>query len=60
MTLLLKIRKIPIKNDWLKNFMIKINNINNESNYKTLMITIMILIMIKIILRNRLITIKDD
>ena len=40
--------------------MTKINNINNENNYETLMITITILIMIKIILRNRLMTIKND
>ena len=60
MALLLKIKTILTKNDYIKNFMIKVNNINNKNNYKTLMITTMILILIKIILRNRLMTIKDD
>ena len=43
----IKIKIILIKNDYIKNFMIKVNNSNNENNYKILMITIMILIMIK-------------
>ena len=60
MALLLKIKTILTKNDYIKNFMIKVNNINNKNNYKTLMITTMILILIKITLRNRLMTIKDD
>ena len=60
MALLLKIKRILTKNDYIKNFMIKVNNINNKNNYKTLMITTMILILIKITLRNRLMTIKDD
>ena len=60
MALLLKIKTILTKNDYIKNFMIKVNNISNKNNYKTLMITTMILILIKITLRNRLMTIKDD
>ena len=60
MALLLKIKTILTKNGYIKNFMIKVNNISNKNNYKTLMITTMILILIKIILRNRLMTIKDD
>ena len=60
MALLLKIKTILTKNDYIKNFMIKVNNINNKNNYKTLMITTMILILIKITLTNRLMTIKDD
>ena len=43
----IKIKIILIKNDFIKNFIIKVNNSNNENNYKILMITIMILIMIK-------------
>ena len=43
----IKIKIILIKNDYIKNFMIKVNISNNENNYKILMITIMILIMIK-------------
>ena len=60
MALLLKIKTILTSNDYIKNFTIKVNNINNKNNYKTLMITTMILILIKITLRNRLMTIKDD
>ena len=60
MALLLKIKTILTSNDYIKHFMIKVNNINNKNNYKTLMITTMILILIKITLRNRLMTIKDD